>query len=74
MMPAYLLYSAKTRHNIKVYFYNMLVSAMMVKCVLPLGGRCLFMKKTKFYVALYKIFISRRGLAPRSAKYKSAMI
>ena len=28
------------------------------------------MKKTKFYVALYEIFISRRVLAPSSAKYK----
>ena len=31
---------------------------------------CLFMKKTKFYVALYEIFISRRVLAPSPAKYK----
>ena len=28
------------------------------------------MKKTKFSVALYEIFISRRVLAPSSAKYK----
>ena len=28
------------------------------------------MKKTKFYIALYEIFISRRVLAPSSAKYK----
>ena len=28
------------------------------------------MKKTKFYVALYEIFISRRVLAPSPAKYK----
>ena len=28
------------------------------------------MKKTKFYVALHEIFISRRVLAPTSAKYK----
>ena len=28
------------------------------------------MKKSKFYVALYEIFISRRVLAPSSAKYK----
>ena len=28
------------------------------------------MTKTKFYVALYEIFISRRVLAPSSAKYK----
>ena len=28
------------------------------------------MKKTKFYVVLYEIFISRRVFAPSSAKYK----
>ena len=31
---------------------------------------CSFMKKTKFYVALYEIIISRRVLTPSSAKYK----
>ena len=31
---------------------------------------CLFMKKTKIYLALYEIFISRGVLAPSSAKYK----